>query len=881
MKQIDSRFPLAPVAFALFTALSLGQTAFAQSENDEVIEEVVATGTRLKGTATAVLEERKNQAFVADILGAEQISRTGDSDAASALRRVTGLTLVDGKFIYVRGLGERYSSTLLNGANVPSPDPTRNVIPLDLFPSDIIESLSVQKSYSPSMPASFGGGNVDIRLKSIPSDFIFNVSASLGTNSENSGDAIGYAGGDRDWFGEDDGSRGVPQAILARWNDKNFLDNLSQSEAVALFSEMKRTYDPVAENVGPDFGMSVSLGDFHDINESWRWGYLLTTSYDRGTNVSQEYELEQANRVGEQTEIVRFFDEILVTEQTVKWSNMLNLGLDYNRNHRVDYTLIALSDTSDEIKEKFGNTENFNLGEGLRIRDIGVDFEERKMYTNQIKGMHTFPEYNFAGLDWKYSIGRSIRHAPGGFKTRFLLEDLNADGVFDTTNEISLTNSTGAAQYDFQVLHDRVENFGYNVNMPYTLDDWEMEFKFGGDFISKSRSSEARRIAVSTRAFANSSDLSGGLFGSIMSNDALTSIEFSNTPIIRDLTIAGDDYVAAQKVDAYYVEADLFYQGTWRFSGGARYEDFRQAVVPFDPRTNQFDISDEADRSQLIFKEDKFYPALAVTYFVSEDMQFRGSIGQTVVRPDLREVSSSTYIDPLTEFPVAGTPGVRTTSILNYDLRWEWYREAGNNLSVGFFYKDMEDPIESVQSPAQDGPPLIRIANAESGTLMGVEIEFLQDLKFVGEGIWENLFLSGNVTISDSEIELDRQNIVEQTGVSAAITNTKRRLTGHSEYVVNLQLGFDSDNGEHSASFVYNVFGDRILIPGIDGFDDNFEQPFHSLDLVYKFYPDFNTTWTFKVGNILGEEKELEFEDTLLRRESKGTSVSLSFKYDF
>ena len=228
------------------------------------------------------------------------------------------------------------------------------------------------------------------------------------------------------------------------------------------------------------------------------------------------------------------------------------------------------------------------------------------MYTNQIKGMHTFPEYNFAGLDWKYSIGRSIRHAPGGFKTRFLLEDLNADGVFDTTNEISLTNSTGAAQYDFQVLHDRVENFGYNVNMPYTLDDWEMEFKFGGDFISKSRSSEARRIAVSTRAFANSSDLSGGLFGSIMSNDALTSVEFSNTPIIRDLTIAGDDYVAAQKVDAYYVEADLFYQGTWRFSGGARYEDFRQAVVPFDPRTNQFDISDEADRSQLIFKEDGF-----------------------------------------------------------------------------------------------------------------------------------------------------------------------------------------------------------------------------------------------------------------------------------
>ena len=280
MKNSIHRFPVAPLSFAILAALSLTPAAYAQESEDEVIEEVVATGTRLKGTATAVLEERKNQAFVADILGAEQISRTGDSDAASALRRVTGLTLVDGKFIYVRGLGERYSSTLLNGANVPSPDPTRNVIPLDLFPADIIESLSVQKSYSPSMPASFGGGNVDIRLKSIPSDFIFNVSASLGTNSENSGDAIGYNGGDRDWFGEDDGSRAAPAVIVERWTNKNFLDGLEQETALSYFSQMKRDYDPVSESVGPDFGLSLALGNNYDINNDWRWGYLLTSSYD-------------------------------------------------------------------------------------------------------------------------------------------------------------------------------------------------------------------------------------------------------------------------------------------------------------------------------------------------------------------------------------------------------------------------------------------------------------------------------------------------------------------------------------------------------------------------------------------------------------------------
>jgi len=244
-------------------------------------------------------------------------------------------------------------------------------------------------------------------------------------------------------------------------------------------------------------------------------------------------------------------------------------------------------------------------------------------------------------------------------------------------------------------------------------------------------------------------------------------------------------------------------------------------------------------------------------------------------------VSSATYLDPLTNFPIAGTPGVSTTDIINYDLRWEWYREAGNNVSVGLFYKDMEAPIESVQSPAQDGPPLIRIANAESGEVYGVEVEFLQDLAFIGDGIWDNLFTTGNITVSDSEIVLDRQNIVEQTGVSAAITNVERRMTGHSQYVLNMQLGYDSDNGEHSASLVYNVFGERILIPGIDGFDDNFEQPFHSLDMVYKYYPDFNSTVTLRVQNILGEDREIEFNDTLLRSETRGTGIRLSYKYDF
>lgn len=885
MKRPANRFLLKPISCAVVAGLMAPSAPLlAQSDDEQVMEEVVATGTRLKGTATAVIEERKNQAFVADILGAEQISRTGDGDAASALRRVTGLTLVDGKFIYVRGLGERYSSTQLNGASVPSPDPTRNVIPLDLFPASIIESLSVQKSYSPSMPASFGGGNVDIRLKSIPSEQILNVSVSGGYNTDSTDKALDYAGGSNDWLGKDDGTRAIPQAIQDRWDARQFMDGLAQSDAVALFSQVNRDYNLVSTSVDPNLGANISFGDSYDLNDDFRAGFLLSSGYSSSVNVSQEYELEQADRIGDNIAITRFFDDINRAEYAVKWSTLLNLGLDFRRNHRIDYSFIALSDTRDEVREKFGNNENLTVNEGVRLRDIDIEYEERRMYTNQIKGMHTFPELDFLGFDWRYSLGRSLRDAPGNLNARFVISDVNEDGLFDDVNEIALIDAQTAARYTFQTLHDRLENYGFNVTMPITLGAWEIELKTGADFIEKFRTAENRRFDVNTLAFDDRSLLTGRNFGDIFSDEVLQNASFvdtSNRAIIRDTVAPGDDYVAAQKIDAYYFEGDFFFNNQWRITGGVRWEDFRQAVVPFDPRTNQIDLEDEDDRAQLAFKEDKFYPALALTYLMDNDMQLRVSAGKTVVRPDLREVSSARYIDPLTEFPVSGTPGLRTTEILNYDLRWEWYRDNGNNVSVGLFYKDMDSPIETVQSPAQDGPPLIRIANAETGEVYGVEIEFLQGLEFIGDGIWDNLFTTGNITISDSEIVLDRQNVVDQTGVSTSVTNLVRRLTGHSEYVVNFQLGYDSDDGEHSGSLVYNVFGERILIPGIDGFDDDYEQPFHSLDAVYKYYPDFNTTVTFSVQNILDQDVDLEFEGVLRRSETRGVTFSLAYKRDF
>lgn len=889
MNKQPSRFSLSYLAFAVLSSLSTTPVFAEEAVENDAIEEVVVKASRLKGTASAVMEERKNQAFVADILGAEQISRTGDSDAAAALRRVTGLTLVDGKFIYVRGLGERYSSTQLNGASVPSPDPTRTVIPLDLFPAPIIESLSVQKSYSPSMPAHFGGGNVDIRLKTIPTDFVFTMGGNIGGNSNNFDDGLTYNGGDNDWRGQDDGTRAAPQALMNLWKNHQPLSELSQAENSVIASELNRDYDPVAESIDPDVGLDIALGDrFESDNGEYRWGYLASISYDNEWLVTDQYEgLDFRENTDGSWSLVRGFDQVTTTEHAVKWSGMLNFGLEYNRDHRLDYSLIVLRDTSDEVKDKYGNTNNVLLSDGLRVRDNEVNYEEREMIANQLRGTHNFPGFWNIGLDWKYSDARSNRYAPGNISTRYILADENEDGAFDIVNESSLRKATTSTRYTFQDLNDSVENYGFNLSLPLYFKGLEVELKTGADFVKKSRDSFGRRVDVNTLAF-DDIDLSGNQLNTILTDDVILNHPLRGSEvIIRDTSVDGDDYLSAQLIDAYYAEADVFIDNTWRISGGFRWEDYRQVVAPLDPATGQFVIPNEptaVDLSELAFQEDELYSALALTYIMDDEVQFRLSYGETTVRPDIREVAQSTFLDPLTGYPIRGTSGIETTDIKNYDLRWEWYMPTGENLSVGLFYKDMINPIESVQSPGQDGPPLIVIANADDGEIFGIEVEFMKDFAFMGDFLGMNgndFFLSGNVTLSDSEININTQRVVEQTKVSAAITNPTRRMTGHSEYVVNLNLGYDAPNGNHSVTLAYNVFGDRIIIPGIEGQDDKYEQPFHSLDLVYTYFPSYSSTVKFKVQNLLDENKEMEFSDTLYRSETKGIGFDISVKWDF
>ncbi|TMP31653.1 TonB-dependent receptor [Pseudoalteromonas rubra] len=895
---MNTQIKLRKVALAVGASLSVGMTAPVFAEEAQEIEEVVAVGSRLQGSAAAVIEERKNQAFVADILGAEQLSRTGDSDVASALRRVTGLTLVDGKFIYVRGLGERYSSARLNGAAVPSPDLTRNVVPLDIFPSSIIESLAVQKAYSPSMPAAFGGGNIDIRTKSVPSEFVANIEVGVGQNLNS-----------RDGYTYNRNEEGIPVALqtaVVRYRGDLSLRGIVEREGIkgtetqsaadqatalnkALVLELPRDIRVKEESLDPNYDIKASIGNSFDedwlggtigvlaavsYDNDWKYSERMTAVLDQSFDESCTTKLETAEDATNSCYVT--VKDSKVTSQTERMSGVFNLGYKYEQ-HNVSYSKIYLEDTEDESELSLaqspnGSTVRTIAATNQAYRTYDFNYEERILDIDQVVGQHTFMEYMGIGVDWQYTESKAETKIPTNIDYDFI--DNYNEG--QTYQDSIVTGDDNRILYSYTDMEDNVKSYSGNLTLPLYLENVELTFKAGYDFVDR-----ARVYSTSSFAIHNETNISIPVnTGSEGINDitAYLSDDFvSNNDFLvafnEPTAPSADDYIAAQKIDSGYFEFDAIFNNTWRLSGGIRYEDFKQVSIGtssliFDRITHSTIYSEERILAGTV-NEDDFFNALSMTYLGGEKYQIRFGYGETVVRPDLRELVPVSYFDPLTDIRTFGVSGLKSSELANYDARFEYYMDNGDNFSVGAFYKDITAPIETVLQVG-DEDYTATFVNGETGEVYGVEAEWLYDLS----GVTSGLFTSGNITLSDSEVEIDPSR-------AGNLTNPTKRMTGHSKYVVNLQLNYDSADGQHSSSLVYNVFGERILASGIGGREDAFEQPFHSLDLVYTWYPDFNSQVKFKVQNLLDEEQEVTQSDYIVRQKEVGTSVSLSYKYEF
>ena len=429
-------------------------------------------------------------------------------------------------------------------------------------------------------------------------------------------------------------------------------------------------------------------------------------------------------------------------------------------------------------------------------------------------------------------------------------------------------NTGSSAQFAFLELEDSVESWGYQADAHFDLGFTNGTVSGGYNYSEKAREYYGYTANIVMGPIARE-----GLPSQVFSDDNLTDL---NNGFFLNMgsNFGTESYVAGETKMAAFGSVDAYFMDNWRMTAGVRWEDFARGVIPLNLLDYSGDFLNRAiddmnqPGSNASLRDDDFYPAVALTYmqdglFGTDNFQVRLGYGKTVVRPDLREYADIQFIDPELNDRVQGNPNLIFSDIDHIDLRTELFFDNGDNLTVSLFYKDIANPIERVERPGPQDARLLSFENALAGEIYGVEFE---GLKNIGRGF----FVSGNVVLSDSELSFD---------AASSQTSLDRRLTGHSEYVVNTQLGYDSDNGRHAASLLYNVFGERVFFGGRNSSPDAFENPFHSLDLTYSYFPTDRITVRLRAQNLLDENREFYQDDVKIIDVATGSRLRLDLQW--
>ena len=506
---------------------------------------------------------------------------------------------------------------------------------------------------------------------------------------------------------------------------------------------------------------------------------------------------------------------------------------------------------------------------------LGQDTRDRLPIVNTLLGW--LPDTT--RIDWFYSTSEAMTDIPSKV-------EVNSDTTTDRdtgdvlSERVRLTSS--AADYRFTDLDDEVENYAWSGMVPLEFGNSYVEMAGGYDHRRKARQYYQAEFSLGYLEVSDPSVLEGPL-NEVFSDERITALsgpnEYANNAVFDRQGANTNSYFAATMTDSVWGTLDWTLDNTWRFNVGARWEDYRQAAVSWNPFGFSLDdpqVSTDVDTlREGTFQSDEFYPSIGVTYMGSlwaDTFQLRFGYSETAVRPDLREITPSSYIDPITDDLVRGNPGIIPAEVKNYDIRAEWFFSSGDNFTVSAFYKDLLNPIEFFEIPASDTTIAREVVNAESAEVYGVEFEALKELAFMG-GIFDTMFVQGNLTLQDSELV---------AGPNANVpTNPIRPLTGASDYVFNMTLGYDSPDAKHTASLVYNVFGERLFVAGRNGSADGFEQPFNSLDFTYFWYPTDQVTFKIRARNILNESISIERADVTVFEEDPGTDILVNLQWGF
>ena len=850
---------------ALLTTTVIGFSAGAYAQPSEV-EEIVVEGIFIP-------DEKRATSEISNVLDEEALARTGDSDIAVTLQRVTGLSLVRGKFVFVRGLGERYSSALLDGSALPSPEPLRRVVPLDVFPNALLGGALVQKTYSPQFPAEFGGGLIEVRTKAVPDEQFAEFGVSLGYNTASTGKTgLSYYGGGLDILGIDDGTRNRPQALI----DNPLLENISDAENAAIAEEIANRWTIDAEKNAPDIGLDFVYGDRFDGDEQ-SLGIIFAANYDSGftnkfgernTFVSTAQGITTNDRISPEVCDNPEFDGggedcgLRSTEWEIALNGLFSAGLEIDSDNTVKFTSLILRKSTREATIEKGE---FAADPGTLRTESRIDWVSQQLWTNQLSGEHYLDlfsgdVFDNTQINWRALYATAERNTPLRRTTRYEFDDV--------LGQFELLTRTDANRTDWGQLKDNIYDVGLDIVQPSTIGDYQIDWKGGIGYQDKDRVSDVQRYAFLIPGAVNRDLLQlvpEIIFGpaNIGPGQILLGEFIDNT----------DQFEAGLELFHLYGQFDAQLTDTIRLAAGFRYEDSEQTSDTIDRATDE--------RVFITQKGEYLLPAITATWEFYDNMQFRLAYSQTLSRPDLRELSSATFLDPDRDRPIRGNPELTITEITNYDARWEWYFGPGQFATIGVFYKEFTNPIERTFGILGEGP-LRSFVNNPSAELLGVEaeIEYILPINdWLGDS-WRSaeFYVKANAAFIDSEITID------QDATQAQQTDTVRRLQGQSDVLANFQIGFDDFETGEKANLLLNFTGDRIDDVGLFGVPNVVEKPPILLDFNYSrrlevFSGDFEVS--FKAQNILNDDFLLTVGDEVFEQYEIGRSFSLGVKTFF
>jgi hypothetical protein len=811
------------------------------------LDDFVVTIPRISGSVAKILEDRRKASSVQDGLGAEELARSPDGSASSASRRIVGASVIGGQFLVVRGLGGRYTSVRLNDVPLPSTDPDMPGVQMDLFPSSLLSSLTIEKTFRADLPANFAGGTMNIETKAFPEAFTLTASISTSFDTVSTGRmGLTYPGSSTDWLGFDDGRRALPNAVPNRRVTPVGLRALPQEQVTVIGQSFETNWATQRHRIGPPINLGVSLGDTLK-RRGWQYGYLVTGGYKYKERLSKEIrQTFNLKQVDGQTEIEareRMHQE--TGRRTALFGGLASLSVMGPK--KDTYKLISLltKTMTDETSALTGKAEQ----EDAPIRMTQMQFIERRLWLNQLIGHH--PNLGDAlELDWRLNLSKAARGQPDSRSLLYIQRQSGAD--------YSYRDSTGSGVRLFTELDQT--DYGAAVDVLYRPVQFKrnaLQLKLGSAFSLGERAFGARRFGVRFTGTAQDRLLP--------SNQLFDAAGFGDRFQFRELTRADDGYLAELALMSNYTSLDVELGDSVRLIGGVRVE---RAVQRIQAKSPYATSSRTAAAGRKLYLDP--LPAASLVVTLSETQTLRLVYGGTVARPLVREFAPFLSQDFVRGRGVQGNPDLLRTYIHNYDLRWERFFSTTEVFAFSAFYKTFLHPIERVIIDTNGN---IRYANVDGAINYGLEFELRYSLGRFNRQL-ESFELGANLALIVSNVRLS-------AAQKSAATSGERPLAGQSPYVANCSLSFKPSDTDLSLNVYYNVFGQRIVEVGLGGLPDTLEEPFHALDVAASW--QFHEQWSLSMNakNLLFQPKLITQGGQLSQRAQQGLSTGLKLGYRY